>query len=34
MHDIIGEGFEEAEYTGQSKSEKKRQVQALQQLGE
>ena len=34
MHDVDSEGFEEAEYTGPSKSEKKRQVQALQQLGE
>ena len=34
MHDVTNEDFEEVEYTGPSKSEKKRQVQALQQLGE
>jgi len=34
MHDVDSKFSEDKEYTGPSKSEKKRQVQALQQLGE
>ncbi|MFQ5355614.1 MAG: ribosome biogenesis factor YjgA [Mariprofundaceae bacterium] len=34
MHDVDSKFSEDPEYTGPSKSEKKRQVQALQQLGE